>query len=110
MSGEIEVKYRVADPVGLADVLARHRIVLSAPIHQDDQAYAPLSWSPGDCRIGLTFVRLRTQNGQCLFTTKTPVDNVLACREHETVVASREQMHEAILAMGYRPTVRVVKT
>jgi adenylate cyclase class 2 len=38
------------------------------------------------------------------------VDNVLACEEHETVIADREAMHHAIVAMGYRPTVRVEKT
>jgi adenylate cyclase, class 2 len=34
---------------------------------------------------------------------------VLSCEEHETVVADRDQMHHAILAMGFWPTVRIVK-
>lgn len=109
MSGEIEVKYRVTDVAGLERTLNDHRIALSPPRRQDDQAYAPASWNFGDPRIGLTFVRLRTQDGICTFTTKTPVDNVLACVEHETVVADRDEMHHAIIAMGYRPTVRFVK-
>ena len=109
MSGEIEVKYRVMDPEALADALGVRGIELSTPVYQDDQAYSPASWTFGDPRIGVTFVRLRTQNGRCTFTTKTPVDNVLACLEHETVVTDREEMHRAIVAMGYRPTVRVAK-
>lgn len=109
VSGEIEVKYRVLDPAELARVLALRGIELSPPAHQDDQAYAPSTWREGEPRTGVTFVRLRTQDGRCTITTKTPVDNVLACREFETVVDDREQMHHAILAMGYRPTVRFSK-
>ncbi len=109
VSVEIEVKYRVVDGQKLQAALATHGIELSPPVHQDDQAYAPHTWTPDSSRIGVTFVRLRSQNGRHTFTTKTPVDNVLACREHETIVEDREQMHDAILAMGYRPTVRVVK-
>ncbi len=109
MSAEIEVKYRVQDVAALEHVLADRGVQLSMPVFQDDQAYAPGGWAPGGPRIGVTFVRLRTQDGRVTFTTKTPVDNVLACREFETPVGDRAQMHEAILAMGYRPTVRVVK-
>ncbi|MEV6602187.1 class IV adenylate cyclase [Actinoplanes sp. NPDC051346] len=109
MASEIEVKYAVPDRTALDQALAARGIELSAPVHQDDQAYAPGAWSFGDPRVGVTFVRLRTQGGRCTFTTKTPVANVLACREYETPVADREQMHHAIIAMGYRPTVRVVK-
>ncbi|MEV4642811.1 CYTH domain-containing protein [Actinoplanes sp. NPDC049548] len=110
MSGEVEVKYRVIDPEVLHKALAARGIELSPPSVQDDQAYAPCSWSAGESRIGVTFVRLRAQDGRCTFTTKTPVDNVLACVEHETVVDDRDQMHQAIMAMGYVPTVRFRKT
>ncbi|MBT8228524.1 MAG: class IV adenylate cyclase [Dactylosporangium sp.] len=109
MAEEVEVKYHVTDSAALDQALAARDIVLSPPSYQDDQAYAPSTWTVGESRIGITFVRLRTQHGRCVFTTKTPVDNVLACVEHETVVADREQMHHAILAMGYVPTVRVAK-
>ena len=34
----------------------------------------------------------------------------MACAEHETAVADRALMHEAVLAMGFVPTVRIVKT
>lgn len=34
----------------------------------------------------------------------------MACLEFETEVADRDQMHEAILGMGFYPTVRIVKT
>jgi adenylate cyclase, class 2 len=37
-------------------------------------------------------------------------DNELACLEFETEVADRSQMHEAVLLIGFHPTVRIVKT
>ncbi|WIN00070.1 class IV adenylate cyclase [Actinoplanes oblitus] len=110
MTAEIEVKYQVADVEGLLAAIREHGIALSEPVEQDDQAYAPIGWQFGDARIGVTFVRLRRQGGRCVFTTKTPVDNVLACVEHETEVSDATAMHAAILAMGYQPTVKVVKT
>ena len=106
---EIEVKYRVPDPAGLETVLCRRGLVLSAPVHQDDQAYAQDGWHYGMSKLGVAFARLRTQDGRHLFTLKRPMDNELACLEFETEIADREQMHEAILHMGFYPTVRIVK-
>jgi len=33
----------------------------------------------------------------------------MSCEEHETPVADRDQMHAAVVAMGFRPTVRIRK-
>jgi adenylate cyclase class 2 len=44
-----------------------------------------------------------------VFTLKRPAENLLSCEEQETDVTDRDQMHGAILAMGFRPTVRIVK-
>ncbi|MEV5413147.1 class IV adenylate cyclase [Thermopolyspora sp. NPDC052614] len=107
---EIEVKYRVGDLTALRDALTRRGVTLSAPTRQDDQAYAPAGWDYGRSKIGVAFARLRTQQDRHLFTVKTPVDNEMACLEHGTEVADRQQMRQAILAMGFRPTVRIVKT
>jgi adenylate cyclase, class 2 len=109
-SREIEVKYHVADLAGLEAVLVARGLVLSAPVHQDDQAYAESGWRYGMDKRGVAFARLRTQDGRHLFTLKRPTDNELACLELETEVADREQMHEAIQHIGFYPTVRIVKT
>ena len=106
---EIEVKYRVRDPDGLVAALAARGIQLGQPVEQDDQAYAPKGWRHGESKLGVPFVRLRSQAGRHLFTLKRPVDNELACIEHESEVADRLAMHHAILAMGFRPTVRIQK-
>ncbi|MEV4092602.1 class IV adenylate cyclase [Streptosporangium saharense] len=110
MAQEIEVKYRVGDLAALEDALARRGVVLSSPARQDDQAYAENGWTYEQSKIGVTFARLRTQQGRHLFTIKRPLDNAMACLEHETEIADREQMHHAIVAMGFHPTVRIVKT
>jgi adenylate cyclase, class 2 len=106
---EVEVKYRVNDPEALRAALSARGIELSPPVRQDDQAYAPDGWSYGDDRRGVPFARLRTVDGQHLFTLKLPAENVLSCDEHETAIADRDQMHHAIVAMGFRPTVRILK-
>ncbi|HEX6472659.1 MAG TPA: class IV adenylate cyclase [Streptosporangiaceae bacterium] len=106
---EVEVKYHLKDAETLLVVLKARGIELGAPVHQDDQAYAPEGWSYGDSKLGVSFVRLRTIAGRHTFTLKRPTQNALSCEEYETAVADREQMHRAILAMGFRPTVRIAK-
>ncbi|MFI5493567.1 class IV adenylate cyclase [Actinoplanes sp. NPDC051859] len=107
---EIEVKYHVSDEAALLRALDERGVVLSEPVRQDDQAYAPAGWRYGVSKIGVPFARLRTQDGMHLFTVKQPIDNEMACLEHETTVADREQMHAALTTMGYVPTVRIVKS
>ncbi|GAB3138975.1 hypothetical protein GCM10027290_07300 [Micromonospora sonneratiae] len=107
---EIEVKYRVTEPDTIVAALRQHGVELSAPVRQDDQAYAPAGWTYGQSKAGHSFARLRTQDGRHLFCVKRPLDNELACAEHETEVVERDQMHAAILAMGFQPTVRIIKT
>ncbi|MEV2240163.1 CYTH domain-containing protein [Micromonospora sp. NPDC049891] len=107
---EVEVKYQVADLGALEAALAARDIVLSAPIRQDDQAYARIGWEYGQSKIGVPFARLRTERGRHLLTVKTPVANELSCVEHETEVADRAQMHAAVQQMGFYPTVRIRKT
>ena len=106
---EVEVKYRLRDMGALLVALKTRGIELGAPVYQDDQAYAPEGWSYGDAKLGVSFVRLRSVDGQHTFTLKRPAENTLSCEEYETVVADREQMHQAIQAMGFYPTVRITK-
>ena len=93
----------------------------ASPRYRRHTAPSPTVLRPGTTATGADVTRRRrhppgpgtregdARHNRCTFTTKTPVDNVLACREFETVVTDPEQMHHAIIAMGYRPTVRVVK-
>ncbi len=106
---EVEVKYQVDSLADLEHALAARGAVLSPPVKQDDQAFAQDGWTYGQSKIGVTFARLRTEDERHLFTVKTPIDNAMACLEHETEVADRTQMHQAIIMMGFYPTVRIVK-
>ena len=107
---EIEVKYQVDDLEGILTALKSRGIEVSDPVHQDDQAYAPTGWQFGDSKLGVSFLRLRTVAGRHYFTLKQPTQNDQACLEYETEVTDREAMHHAALHMGYRPTVRIIKT
>jgi adenylate cyclase class 2 len=107
---EVEVKFQIRDPEALLSALETRRIAVGDPVHHDDQAYAPLGWRFGDDKLGVTFLRLRSTEGRHIFTLKRPAENVQSCVEHETEVADRGQMHRAILAMGFYPTVKIVKT
>jgi len=106
---EVEVKYRIQDSEALLAALKGRGIELGPPVGQDDQAYAPSGWAYGDDRQGVPFARLRTTGGRHVFTLKRPAENPLSCEEHETDITDRAQMHAAIVAMGFRPTVRIVK-
>jgi adenylate cyclase, class 2 len=107
---EVEVKYRILDVEALTAALTARHVSLSAPVRQDDQAYAPIGWQYGQHKVNVPFARLRTQNGRHLFTVKKPLANEMACLEHESEIADRDQMHAALTAMGFYPTVRIVKT
>lgn len=108
---EVEVKYRVRGGEPLLVVLKARGVELGEPVRQDDQAYAPQGWRFGDGKLGVSFLRLRTVNGRRhYFAVKQPTVNAMSCLEHETQIADREQMHQAIGLMGFEPTVRVVKT
>ena len=107
---EIELKYRVDDLEALLVALKSQGIELSEPVFQDDQAYAPAGWQFGDSKLGVSFLRLRTVQGCHYFTLKQPAGSAQDCLEYETQVTDRQAMHQAVLHMGYRPTVRIAKT
>jgi adenylate cyclase, class 2 len=107
---EVEARFRLECGLAVSSQLCAQGVTLSAPMRQDDQAYAPVGWEYGDDRIDVSFARLRTEDDRHLFTVKRPISDVRTCVEHECHVSDREAMHGAILLMGYRPTVRIVKT
>ena len=107
---EIETKYRVRDLDTLLTALEAAGVKPAEAVLQDDQAYASKGWDASMGKVGHTFARLRTLDGEThVFTTKTPLANSMECVEFETTIANREQMHGAIMAMGFEPTVRIVK-
>jgi len=106
---EVEVKYEVLDRDRLLDRLAGLGIILTDPVLQEDQAYAPAEWSYDMSKIGVSFARLRTEYGAHRFTVKQPLTDEQTCVEHECHVSDRAEMHHALVTMGWRPTVQIVK-
>lgn len=98
---------RLKSSIGSATVkpcfspLTERGVELSPPIYQEDQAYAPNGWSYGDSKLGIPFLRLRTVSGQHVFTLKCPRENALSCEEYQTGIVDRDQMHHAIIAIGF---------
>jgi adenylate cyclase class 2 len=54
-------------------------------------------------------VRIRTTSGVHTLKLKIPQANALACIEHEVAVDDANAMAAMLVAMGYRPTVRIRK-
>jgi adenylate cyclase class 2 len=104
------VRFHVPEPVSVIRRLRKAGIRFAKAQLQEDQAYAPMVWDYSQSRIGVTFARLRTEAGKHVFTVKRPVTDVRTCIEHECLVSDRGAMHEAILLMGYAPTIRIVKS
>lgn len=104
---EVEARFRVGP--GALEALTAAGLSFGAAVGQDDQAYAPRGWRYGDDRIGVPFARLRTQAERHLFTVKRPITDVRTCVESECEISDRDAMHEALMLMGFAPTVRVVK-
>ena len=106
---EVEVRFRLTDAADAVDKLSTAGVRLGKPALQDDQAYAPEDWDYSQSRLGVTFARLRTSERRHLFTVKRPLTDVRTCIEHECFVSDSQAMHEAILLMGFAPTVRIRK-
>lgn len=104
------MKCRVASTVASVMVhLAERGAVWSEPVVQDDQAYAEHDWTFDQSKLGRTFARIRTTAGVHTLTLKIPQANALACIEHEVAVHDADAMAAILVAMGYRPTVRIRK-
>ncbi|MEU5874180.1 CYTH domain-containing protein [Glycomyces sp. NPDC047369] len=109
MQREVEVKFQVDSVDTVMAKFHTEEVVWSDPVLQDDQAFAPSDWAYGMSKIGVPFARLRTEGARHLFTVKTPQSNEMDCLEYETAVSDRAAMHAAVIALGFTPTVRIVK-
>jgi adenylate cyclase, class 2 len=108
---EIEIKIRTKDPRTLVDRLVAQGCALSEPIHQEDTIYSragdPSPWER--MKEGDIIVRIRRDNKGALFTLKQQCTNELDNIEHETRVEDPDNLHQALLLMGFMPMVQVRK-
>jgi len=111
MRKEIEVKARASDLNVAAAKLQKLGCTITEPVEQDDTIFINFEGDYTDYkRPGINFLRIRRSSGKALFTIKQPQSNELDCIEHETEVSDPEELHAAILMMGYREVMRYVKT
>ena len=108
---EIEIKIRIKDPRALVDRLVAQGCALSVPIHQHDTIYPRAGdASPWErLKEGDIIVRIRRDDKGALFTLKQQCTNELDNIEHETRIADPDNLHEALLLIGFVPMVEVKK-
>lgn len=108
---EIEVKAKLKDLKFATDALINSGVVLNEKVIQHDTVYV---LEPGNVETYLKnkhFLRLRTVNNtKTLFNLKMNGENSLTKIEHETEVSSREETHNMLIALGFKPGVVTNKT
>lgn len=107
---EIEVKAYLKDRQKVLDSLSALGIVLGEPIFQDGTEFAKAGNTLAEYLINDHFVRLRTENGVHNMTVKKDdKDFPLSKVEFESKIENREQVEQALMAMGYNPVLRIKK-
>lgn len=111
---EIEIKVRVNNLQEAQLAFETLGCVFSASKSQKDRIYIPEASTFPHLRKGDCALRLRTveqwSTTTHLFTLKQKTANGLAKIEKETKIDDPEQMHEAILLLGYKEVSRVQKS
>jgi adenylate cyclase class 2 len=108
---EIEVKARLENKEEVMQNLRDRGCVFSDPIIQNDKVFVKNTGSPEQYDANDVYLRIRVKNNaKTIFTLKKPGSNDLDCTEHETEIASGEQMEQAILLMGYQKALHIDKT
>ncbi len=110
MKEEIEIKLRVASPQAARATLDRLGAVIEHPrVFEDNVLYDDPA---GSLRASGCVLRLRETGGEALLTFKGPkrvVEGAKSRDEHETRVASGDEMRAILAAAGYRPIFRYQK-
>lgn len=110
---EIEVKVQVQDLSLLQQQFESMGCIFSEPKIQEDHVYILLNREFPSLFLWDNALRIRKMEqwwiATHLFTLKQQTGNWLAKIEKETVIANPEQMHDAILLMGYKEVSCVIK-
>jgi adenylate cyclase, class 2 len=109
MRKEIEVKAKVENLNLIMEKLIDLGCDISEAKTQDDQIYVNFTTPFNDFAPGKNFLRIRKSGGKVMFTLKQPQLNELDCIEKEVEISSAEEMHDALLLMGYHLAVKVNK-
>jgi adenylate cyclase class 2 len=111
MRKEIEVKAKVENLQELKDKLIAMGISFSDPIIQNDETFVDGNYGDYDqFQPSKNILRIRESNGKYIFTLKQPQNNELDCIERETEIIDSKEFREALILMGYKPTIEIHKT
>lgn len=105
---EMEVKARLHNRDSLIDRLISLGCSFSQPTVQHDRIFLPIgSEIPVD--PGVNVLRIREQDGRCIFTLKQPMKNQLDCIERELEIDSSCEMIEICKLLGFYESSQVKK-
>lgn len=111
MAREIEVKAKVKNFDQVISKLRDLGCEITDPIIQDDKVFVHKDY--GDyvkMHIGANILRIRTVNNEkSFFTLKQSVNNELDCIEKQTEIAKPQEMHDALIMMGYENVISIYK-
>jgi adenylate cyclase class 2 len=108
---EVEIKATLRDKEKIMAKLKALGCAFEKAVTQEDTVYAKNVGSLKNFRNNDVFLRIRVKNGKkIIFTIKKRMSNDLDAIEHEVEVSSKEEMHAAILMMGYSEAVRIKKS
>jgi adenylate cyclase class 2 len=108
---EVEVKAILRDRDSIEAKLKALGCTFEEVVKQEDVVYALNVGSLEAFNTNDVFLRIRVKDGtKVLFTLKKRGINDLDAIEHETEIASKDEMREAILLMGYQEAVRISKS
>ena len=106
---EIEVKARLRDRDTVMQRLASLGCAFKDPIEQEDAVYVEKTGSLEIFLSNKVFLRIRVNDGSEVILTAKKRTGPLVAIEYETTVASKEEVRQILLLMGYQEAVRVHK-
>lgn len=108
---EIEIKFKVKDPMAIEKKLGEMNCVLSKPISQHDILYSKggstEEWQ--EPKEGNVVVRIRRQDSGAEFNLKQQRTSESDNLEYETKVDDADALHNILLTLGYSPEIEVRK-
>lgn len=108
---EVEVKARFNGTLlALKELLITHSAIEEHEWQQDDTIFLEKGMTFGDIRSGMPVPRVRTQNGQGVFTIKQKnYQNLLAAVELETHIDDAAEFTRMLDLMNFAPVLEVKK-
>lgn len=110
---EIEIKLRANNLDAIEQQFKEKGWIFSEPIFQHDVVYSSTTNNEAYDKLekeGYIAIRIRYQNNKATLTLKKQLSSEMDNLEYESVVENPKDVHEMLLALGWKPEVEVKKT